>query len=91
MLALNWPFAADLPRELAMTDKVLTVRCPSCGVQHPYQLDNPYRPFCGKGCKAIDLGAWASEQYRVEAKPTTEDLLEDMIDDIERDRPPADR
>jgi uncharacterized protein len=61
-----------------MTDKALTVRCPSCGVQHVYSMDNPYRPFCGKGCKAIDLGAWASEQYRVEAKPTTEDLLEDL-------------
>ena len=54
--------------------KVLTVRCPSCGVMHPYRSDNPYRPFCSKGCKAIDLGAWASESYRVEAKPTTEDL-----------------
>lgn len=55
----------------------LQVRCPSCGVMHPYRTDNPYRPFCGKGCKAIDLGAWASEQYRVEARPSTEDLLDD--------------
>jgi endogenous inhibitor of DNA gyrase (YacG/DUF329 family) len=61
-----------------MTDKVLNVRCPSCGVMHIYSTENPYRPFCSKGCKAIDLGAWASEQYRVEAKPTTEDLLEDL-------------
>ncbi|WP_137841901.1 DNA gyrase inhibitor YacG [Aquabacterium sp. UBA2148] len=52
------------------------VRCPSCGVTHVYSTDNPYRPFCSKGCKAIDLGAWASEHYRVEAKPTTEDLLD---------------
>ena len=28
-------------------------------------------------CRQIDLGAWASESYRVEAKPTTEDLLDD--------------
>jgi hypothetical protein len=49
--------------------KVLEVRCPSCGDTHIYSTDNPYRPFCSKGCKAIDLGAWASEQYRVEAKP----------------------
>jgi endogenous inhibitor of DNA gyrase (YacG/DUF329 family) len=61
-----------------MTDKALNVRCPSCGVMHIYSTENPYRPFCSKGCKAIDLGAWASEQYRVEAKPTTEDLLEDL-------------
>ena len=54
--------------------KTLTVRCPSCGLMHPYRTDNPYRPFCGKGCKAIDLGAWASEAYRVEAKPSTEDM-----------------
>lgn len=57
--------------------KRLQVRCPSCGEMHFYSLDNPYRPFCSKGCKAIDLGAWASEQYRVEAKPTSEDLLDD--------------
>lgn len=57
--------------------KPLEVRCPSCGEMHVYSTDNPYRPFCSKGCKAIDLGAWASEQYRVEAKPTTEDLLDD--------------
>lgn len=44
---------------------------------HPYRTDNPYRPFCCKGCQAIDLGAWASESYRVEAKPTSEDLLND--------------
>lgn len=53
------------------------VRCPSCGVTHIYSTDNPYRPFCSKGCKAIDLGAWASEHYRVEAKPSSEDLLDD--------------
>lgn len=55
------------------------VRCPSCGVMHTYRTDNPYRPFCSKGCQAIDLGAWASEGYRVEAKPTTEDLLDDPL------------
>ena len=54
----------------------LMVRCPSCGVMHPYSTDNPYRPFCGKGCKAIDLGAWASESYGVEAKPHPEDLTD---------------
>ena len=50
------------------------VRCPSCSETVPYRTDNPYRPFCSKGCKAIDLGAWASEQFRVEVKPKTEDF-----------------
>ncbi len=53
--------------------KPVMVRCPSCGETVPYRTDNPYRPFCGKGCKAIDLGAWASESYRVEAKPAADD------------------
>jgi uncharacterized protein len=56
------------------------VPCPSCGEPHPYSTDNPYRPFCSKGCQAIDLGAWASEQYRMAAKPNPEDLPEDLID-----------
>lgn len=53
----------------APTNEGPQVRCPSCGVMHTYRTDNPYRPFCSKGCQAIDLGAWASESYRVEAKP----------------------
>ena len=65
------------PRAADGTPADLEVRCPSCGTLHAYSTDNPYRPFCSKGCKAIDLGAWASESYRVEAKPTTEDLLDD--------------
>ncbi len=65
------------PATMAANTSPLTVRCPSCGELHPYTTDNPYRPFCSKGCKAIDLGAWASGSYRVEAKPSSEDLLDD--------------
>jgi endogenous inhibitor of DNA gyrase (YacG/DUF329 family) len=65
------------PEQTAPQRKALEVSCPSCREVHPYSTDNPYRPFCSKGCKAIDLGAWASESYRVEAAPTTEDLLDD--------------
>ena len=35
---------------------------------------NRWRPFCGERCANIDLGAWASEAYRVEA-PTPGDAL----------------
>lgn len=31
---------------------------------------NPYRPFCSERCKMIDLGAWATESYRI---PVEED------------------
>jgi endogenous inhibitor of DNA gyrase (YacG/DUF329 family) len=26
--------------------------------------DNRWRPFCSERCKMIDLGAWASEEYK---------------------------
>jgi endogenous inhibitor of DNA gyrase (YacG/DUF329 family) len=26
---------------------------------------NPDRPFCSERCRLIDLGAWASERYRI--------------------------
>lgn len=44
------------------------VRCPSCAGDSVYAASNPYRPFCCATCKGIDLGAWASEQYRVPAQ-----------------------
>lgn len=68
------PPSETAPPASDAASKPLMVRCPSCGVMHEYRTDNPYRPFCGKGCKALDLGAWASEAYRVEARPTPDDL-----------------
>jgi endogenous inhibitor of DNA gyrase (YacG/DUF329 family) len=46
-----------------------TVRCPACGGPSRYAPDNPYRPFCSERCKNLDLGAWASEEFRVPATP----------------------
>jgi len=42
-----------------------TVTCPTCSGPSRYAPDNPWRPFCSERCKRIDLGAWASEQFRV--------------------------
>jgi hypothetical protein len=41
------------------------VSCPRCGAQAPYAPENRWRPFCSERCRVIDLGAWASEAYRV--------------------------
>lgn len=49
------------------------VRCPRCGGDAVYSVDNAYRPFCSASCKNIDFGAWASEAYRVEATPDPND------------------
>ena len=42
-----------------------TVKCPNCGKPAPWAADNRWRPFCSQRCRQIDLGAWASDQYRV--------------------------
>ena len=52
---------------------VKIVVCPQCGGDSVYAPSNPYRPFCCERCKKIDLGAWASESYRMEQKPGTEE------------------
>ena len=51
----------------------LMVRCPSCGVMHPYSTDNPYRPFCCARCKNVDLGAWANEEFKLAAPIVSDD------------------
>jgi endogenous inhibitor of DNA gyrase (YacG/DUF329 family) len=43
-----------------------TVRCPACGGPSLYGPANRWRPFCSQRCKLQDLGAWASERFRVE-------------------------
>ncbi|OYU46031.1 MAG: DNA gyrase inhibitor YacG [Burkholderiales bacterium PBB4] len=50
------------------------VKCPRCNAKCVYSLENTARPFCSPQCKAIDLGAWASESFRVTARVTDEDL-----------------
>lgn len=42
-----------------------TVSCPQCGNNVPWSSANPYRPFCSERCKMVDLGAWATESYRI--------------------------
>ncbi len=41
------------------------VRCPGCGGSSVYGPNNRFRPFCGERCKNMDLGAWASERFKL--------------------------
>jgi len=59
-----------------MPVKVTLVRCPQCGGESVWSPDNAFRPFCSERCKLIDLGAWASESYRVPVQETTDPLSE---------------
>ena len=51
------------------------VRCPQCGGESIWRADNKFRPFCSERCRLIDLGAWASDQYRVAGDPLDNDVL----------------
>ena len=49
------------------------VRCPTCAGDSVFAPSNLWRPFCSERCRQIDLGAWASEGFRVEASPPTDE------------------
>ncbi len=49
------------------------VNCPRCGTLVEWTPESRYRPFCSERCKLIDLGAWATERYRVPVERRNED------------------
>jgi endogenous inhibitor of DNA gyrase (YacG/DUF329 family) len=55
-----------------VTASVRSVSCPRCGTPVAWRPENPFRPFCSERCRMIDLGAWATERYRVPAEPERE-------------------
>ena len=54
---------------VAGSSRTLLVDCPACARKTEYSPTNRWRPFCSERCKRIDLGAWASEQYRIAGVP----------------------
>jgi|TARA_B110000967_G_C18866617_1_gene553051 endogenous inhibitor of DNA gyrase (YacG/DUF329 family) len=46
----------------------MKILCPTCKKTIEYDLNNSFRPFCNDKCRLIDLGAWASEEYKISAK-----------------------
>lgn len=53
--------------------KTRRVACPTCGGTSLYGPENPFRPFCSERCKNMDLGAWASESFRMPTEAPPED------------------
>ncbi len=40
------------------------VHCPICRKETVWE-NNPFRPFCSKRCRLVDLGKWAKGDYRI--------------------------
>jgi len=57
----------------------LNVPCPVCEKETAWK-GNPFRPFCSERCRLIDLGKWASEEYRItgEKKPSDAEEGDDV-------------
>jgi len=54
------------------------IRCPICQREIPGAPDDyPWRPFCSKRCKTIDLGNWLGEAYRITRPIGADDEEED--------------
>jgi len=55
-------------------NKPRVVPCPQCGKVVEWTPASRWRPFCSERCKLIDLGAWATEAYRIPlAEPSESD------------------
>ena len=48
----------------------MKLNCPICKRETVWE-ENPSRPFCSERCRLVDLGAWASGEYRVPDKSIT--------------------
>lgn len=57
------------------------LKCPICGIE--ILPSNPFKPFCSKRHKEIDLNRWFSEIYRIETDEAPETESEE--------RPPEDK
>jgi uncharacterized protein len=49
------------------------VKCPTCAGVSVFAPSNRWRPFCSERCREIDLGAWASERFRVGGDAASDD------------------
>lgn len=68
----------------------MQIKCPKCGKTVEYE-GNPWRPFCSKECKVIDLWNWIHEKYSIKVdesdeKSTEEEGLDDKDNSMWRSR-----
>jgi len=53
-----------------------TLHCPIC--RKDVSLDDPNVPFCSDRCRVIDLGKWASGEYKITSPILDPDVLADL-------------
>ncbi|MBS1816042.1 MAG: DNA gyrase inhibitor YacG [Acidobacteria bacterium] len=58
------------------------LRCPTCRTIVP--MDSPDVPFCSDRCRLIDLGKWASGDYKISSPILDPDVLEGLAENMPR-------
>lgn len=61
----------------------MEIKCPVCKKESAWE-GNSFRPFCSERCKLIDLGAWASEEYKIDGR--LEDELNKILSEPEKEK-----
>lgn len=62
--------------ETPATPSLKTVPCPTC--RKPVAVGAEDFPFCSERCRLLDLGKWASGDYRISSPILDPDLIEDI-------------
>lgn len=65
----------DLSSKIEMATQK-TLHCPIC--RKDVALDDPNVPFCSDRCRVIDLGKWASGEYKITSPILDPDVLADL-------------
>jgi endogenous inhibitor of DNA gyrase (YacG/DUF329 family) len=62
-------------------------KCHSCRKPVMLRPANPMFPFCSARCKAVDLGKWLGEEFRLSGGPSDErdDAMQSPDEASERD------
>jgi endogenous inhibitor of DNA gyrase (YacG/DUF329 family) len=58
------------------------LRCPTCRTL--VTKDDEYFPFCSDRCRLIDLGKWASGEYRISSPILDPEVLEGLSEENRR-------
>lgn len=64
--------------------KNTALRCPTCRTL--VVKDDEHFPFCSDRCRMIDLGKWASGQYRISSPILDPEVLEDLDERVRKPR-----
>lgn len=53
------------------------VLCPRCKTKTLYSVENKFRPFCSERCRIIDLGDWASENFKIPLNENSSETIKE--------------